>query len=210
VGVIDPKTLTATLIGTVEKTYDGTTTASLAAGNYSLSGVIGSDNVSLNDPASGSYATANPGTGITVSVGGLALSGAQAEDYTVSPSTAGPVGVIEPSPTSVQPTAPATATVTELTTVDTTVQAIDPGSSAAAAGATAGATDAAGTKSHSSAVSVFPITSEPADAKSNIDSSPVTGGGNRDLWTGSDEGGQGCPTSSDPSQSCAVGKGAKP
>ena len=72
---ITAKPLTAGLIGTVSKPYDGTTAATLAAGNYSLPGVVSGDTVSLNNPASGTYDTRNVGTGKTVSVTGLAISG---------------------------------------------------------------------------------------------------------------------------------------
>jgi hypothetical protein len=95
---IDPATLTAALAGTVSKTYDGTTTATLAAGNYTLSGVIGSDQVTLNDPTSGAYASQDVGTGIGVTVSGLALSGASAGNYVLSSTTvSGNVGQIVPA-----------------------------------------------------------------------------------------------------------------
>jgi hypothetical protein len=42
---IDPATLTASLTGTVEKTYDGTTAATLTAANYQLSGIVAGDSV---------------------------------------------------------------------------------------------------------------------------------------------------------------------
>ena len=45
VGKIDPKKLTASLTGTVETTYNGTTVATLAPANYARSGVIGADSV---------------------------------------------------------------------------------------------------------------------------------------------------------------------
>ncbi len=101
IGVIDPKALTAALTGTVEKTYDGTTSATLTAGNYLLSGVISGDSVSLNDPAIGSYANTGPGAGIVVTANGLALTGADAADYTVNPSASAPIGSIDSSVASV-------------------------------------------------------------------------------------------------------------
>jgi hypothetical protein len=89
--------LTATLTGTAEKTYDGTTAAQLAAGNYQLSGVIGSDQVTLNDPSSGVYDTKNAGTGKTVTVSGLTLSGSGAANYQlVSSAASGAIGEIDP------------------------------------------------------------------------------------------------------------------
>jgi hypothetical protein len=98
IGTITPATLTATLTGTAAKVYDTTTAATLAAGNYSLSGVVGSDDVTLNDPTGGTYATKDPGTGIDVSVTGLALGGSKAGDYVLSAtSLIDPIGTITPA-----------------------------------------------------------------------------------------------------------------
>src|SRR6185369_8921275 len=96
VGNISAKSLTASLTGTVDKTYDGNNTATLAAGNYNLTGVVGGDTVSLNNPASGTYDDKNVGTGKTVSVSGLSISGSDSGNYTLSAnSTSGAVGQID-------------------------------------------------------------------------------------------------------------------
>ncbi len=86
---VTPKTLTATLTGTVSKVYDGTTTASLAGSNFNFSSgdVIGSDVVTLVSPTSGTYASAKAGTGITVTATGLSLTGAAAGNYKLDSST---------------------------------------------------------------------------------------------------------------------------
>jgi autotransporter-associated beta strand protein len=81
------KSLTAGLTGTVSKTYNGTTAATLAAGNYSMPGVVSGDTVTLNNPG-GTYDTRNVGTGKTVSVTGLAISGLSAGNYTLSSASA--------------------------------------------------------------------------------------------------------------------------
>ncbi|RUL69271.1 YDG domain-containing protein [Dyella choica] len=95
---VSPATLTASLTGTVTKVYDGTTAATLASGNYSLTGVIGSDAVSLNDPTSGLYATANAGSGINVQASGLAISGSGVGNYILGNSTAiAAIGMITPA-----------------------------------------------------------------------------------------------------------------
>jgi filamentous hemagglutinin family protein len=96
IGEIDPAALTAALTGTVTKTYDGTTAASLTIGNYTLSGTIyGSDVVTLNDPSNGAYADANVGTGKTVTVTGLTLSN---PNYVLASSSASAaIGVIDPA-----------------------------------------------------------------------------------------------------------------
>jgi hypothetical protein len=81
------------LTGAVSKTYDGTNTATLGAGNYTLTGTIyGTDLVALNNPTSGLYVDANVGTAKTVSVMGLALSNG---NYVLAASTASaPIGTI--------------------------------------------------------------------------------------------------------------------
>ena len=56
---VNQATVTAALTGTVTKNYNGTTAATLAAGNYTLSGVFGGDTVTLNNPASGTYDNKN-------------------------------------------------------------------------------------------------------------------------------------------------------
>jgi len=54
--------LTASLTGTVSKTYDGTLAATLADANYNLVGVLSGDTVVLNDPTSGVFDTRMPGS----------------------------------------------------------------------------------------------------------------------------------------------------
>ena len=99
---VSPARLTASLIGTVSKVYDGTTAATLMSGNYTLTGVIGSDVVNLNDPTGGVYATANVGSGINVQVSGLAISGSSAGNYILSNNTAtAAIGTITPAPLTV-------------------------------------------------------------------------------------------------------------
>ena len=93
---ITPKTITAGLTGTVEKTYDGSSGATLTNGNYTLNGVIGTDQVALNDPSSGSYDTKDAGSGKTVTVNGLLLNGSDAKDYELSSTSVnGAVGKID-------------------------------------------------------------------------------------------------------------------
>ena len=95
IGTILTKAITASLQNTVSKTYDGTNIATLTGSNYLLTGVIGSEAVGLNNPASGTYNNQHAGTGKIVDVTGLALSGANAGNYTlVSTSVSGAVGTI--------------------------------------------------------------------------------------------------------------------
>lgn len=70
-----------------DKPYNGTTAATITGG--SLTGVQGSDDVTLNTSgATATFDTPDPGTGKTVTVQGLALSGADADKYILSSSTA--------------------------------------------------------------------------------------------------------------------------
>jgi len=94
--------ITVSLQNTVSKTYDGTATATLNASNYSISGAIDGDTVTLNDPTVGSYADRNVGTGKIVSVSGLSILSATNGSATVygyalsGSSISGAVGVINP------------------------------------------------------------------------------------------------------------------
>ena len=86
---ITPATLGVTGITAANKVYDGTTAATLHTTGATLSGTIyGDDQVELNaGGATGTFATAGAGTGIAVTVAGLALDGAQAGDYILSPTS---------------------------------------------------------------------------------------------------------------------------
>jgi hypothetical protein len=82
--VVSPAPLTASGITAANKVYDGTTTATVNAGSATLDGVLDDDQVTLNSSgATGTFATTNVGTGITVTVSGLTLTGADAGDYVV-------------------------------------------------------------------------------------------------------------------------------
>ncbi|MBB5644138.1 YDG domain-containing protein [Pedobacter cryoconitis] len=82
-GTITAATIIPVLAGTITKVYDGNTAAVLAAANYSFTGNIGADDVSLNNPAAGTYDLKEAGSR-TVSVNGIALTGADAANYTLS------------------------------------------------------------------------------------------------------------------------------
>ncbi|WP_207428054.1 YDG domain-containing protein [Pedobacter sp. SYSU D00535] len=95
IGEVKGKEVSAGLAGVVAKTYDGTLTATLKAGNYTLDGTISSDQVGLNNPSAGTYDSKNKGTSKTVTVNGIALTGADAGNYILTSSSAqAAVGVI--------------------------------------------------------------------------------------------------------------------
>ena len=79
---VSPKALTITGAAVASKTYDGTATATIISG--SLSGVVGSDAVTLT--LSGTFADADAGTGKTVTSSST-LAGAQASRYTLTQPT---------------------------------------------------------------------------------------------------------------------------
>jgi hypothetical protein len=83
--VIAPAQLAASGITASNKVYDGTTTATINASAATLSGVIGTDSVTLNDSAAaGAFSSDSVGTNVQVTVSGLTLSGPDASNYTVT------------------------------------------------------------------------------------------------------------------------------
>ena len=75
------------------KVYDGTTAATLTA--LTSAGVLGSDVVSFSD-SSANFADKNAGTGKTVTISGIAKSGADAGNYSLNNTTAGTAADITP------------------------------------------------------------------------------------------------------------------
>ncbi|QKJ31112.1 gliding motility-associated C-terminal domain-containing protein [Mucilaginibacter mali] len=97
-GAINAKQLTAALnvSPSITKFYDGTTSATLTGSNYSLSGKVGTDDVTVSGTAT--YDNANAGTGKTVTVNTFVLAGAQKDNYTLSTTTATTTGSISAFP----------------------------------------------------------------------------------------------------------------
>jgi hypothetical protein len=86
---ITPAPLTVTGITANNKVYDGTTAASLDTTDATLVGAVSGDSVTLDTSgAIGSFATKDVGTGRTVTVSGLALTGADMGNYTLTAPTA--------------------------------------------------------------------------------------------------------------------------
>src|SRR5208337_609043 len=70
------------------KVYDATKVATLNTGSAALVGVFSGDSVTLNTgSATGTFASKNVANGITVTVAGLTLGGAQAFDYSLTQPT---------------------------------------------------------------------------------------------------------------------------
>ncbi len=97
-------TLSATLQGAVNKVYDGSTAATLAAGNFALGGALAGDTVTLTPVAAGTYADRNAGTGKTVLATGLGFAvidvatGVPVFGYGFSGTASGAVGSISALP----------------------------------------------------------------------------------------------------------------
>jgi len=83
---ITPKSLTVSGLSAADKTYDGTTAATLS-GTPALQGVVGNDDVSLSGTPVGAFANAGAANSKPVTVSGLSLSGTAAGNYTLTPPT---------------------------------------------------------------------------------------------------------------------------
>ncbi|MFI8379189.1 MBG domain-containing protein [Leeuwenhoekiella sp. NPDC079379] len=80
---ITAKTVTITGITGDNKVYDATTAAT-AFGTALLSGVIGADDISLGGTPVFTFASADVGTGITITTMGYTISGVDANNYTLT------------------------------------------------------------------------------------------------------------------------------
>lgn len=86
---IAQKPVTVSGITANDKVYDGTTVAELNTGSASIGGKVGNDDVTIDVAnATGTFDTKNVGTGKTVTINGLALSGEDAANYTLATVTA--------------------------------------------------------------------------------------------------------------------------
>ena len=95
-------TVSLSLTGTVVKNYDGTNTATLAAGNYgATSGAVDGDTVTISNPTSGTYDTATAGSGKTVTTSALSITSAvngsaTVYGYQLTTPASGAIGTINP------------------------------------------------------------------------------------------------------------------
>jgi autotransporter-associated beta strand protein len=79
--LVNPATVTPS-VTVANKVYDGNTAGTILA--RSLAGVIGSDDVNLDNSGTATFASAHVGNGVSVSVSGLSLSGTTAANYVLS------------------------------------------------------------------------------------------------------------------------------
>lgn len=82
-GDITPREIAVNLVHlpAITKIYDGNTEASIAAGNYEVTGILQDDEVVLNNPEAGAYDNAHAGDNKLVTVNGLVISGEQSANY---------------------------------------------------------------------------------------------------------------------------------
>ena len=97
--------IVASLTGASSKVYDGTTSATLTPGNFSLSGFVSGEGAWVTK-TSGTFDTASAGTGktVTVNLAGsdyAANSGTTLSNYTLPTSVSGAIGSITKAPLSV-------------------------------------------------------------------------------------------------------------
>ena len=102
VGTISPKAITASIVGTPAKTYDGTTTATLNSSNYSFSGFVTGQGASVSQPSSVGFVAADASQNAVVSATFTSTnftpsSGTNLANY-VLPTTATGAGIINPAP----------------------------------------------------------------------------------------------------------------
>jgi hypothetical protein len=98
IGVITPKALTASLTGSTSRIYDGTLAAALTSANFSLSGLVSGDTLSVSQ-TQGLYETKNVGKDITVTAAlssgdFVAGSGADTKNYSLPTRATGAIGQI--------------------------------------------------------------------------------------------------------------------
>jgi hypothetical protein len=98
-GAITPATLSVSGITAISKAYDGTTAAALDTAGARLVGVLSGDGVTLDtDAATGTFASAQVGGEITVTIAGLTIVGPDSSDYTLTqPTTTASITAAQPS-----------------------------------------------------------------------------------------------------------------
>ncbi|HEY4215254.1 MAG TPA: YDG domain-containing protein [Steroidobacteraceae bacterium] len=102
VGVISAKQLTASIVGTPTKRYDGTTTATLTSSNYNFDGLVAGQSATVSQPSTVGFASAEASQSAVVdatfaSTNFTAGSGTNLANY-ILPTTATGPGVINPAP----------------------------------------------------------------------------------------------------------------
>ncbi len=86
---ITAKTVTVSGITASNKVYDGNTSATIETSGAAISDIVSGDNVTIDvAKATGTFDTKNVGTGKTVTITGIALGGADKDNYTLTSDSA--------------------------------------------------------------------------------------------------------------------------
>lgn len=98
---ITPRPITATITGSPSKVYDGTNSATLTAGDYTLTGFVSGQGASIPQSATANYTTPNAGSGLgvqsTLVVSDfVANGGTLLSNYSLPSTASGTNGVITP------------------------------------------------------------------------------------------------------------------
>jgi filamentous hemagglutinin family protein len=94
VSAVTPRPLTSSGITAVDRVYDASTIVALNTAGATLANAVGGDSVALvSAGATGAMSDKNVGTGKAVAVSGVALSGADAGNYTVTDASAATVDI---------------------------------------------------------------------------------------------------------------------
>lgn len=98
-------TITPSLTGSVSRAYNQGTAAALSAANFTFSGAVNGDTVTLTTPTAGTFDTKDAGTGKTVSAGGISIASQSngaisVYGYQLVTSASGAIGTITPLPLS--------------------------------------------------------------------------------------------------------------
>ena len=92
---ITQKTIGSSGFTGIDRVYDGTTTVAVNGSGATLTGVIGGDTVTVNPVGTtGSVANKNAGAGKAVSIGSVALGGADAGNYAVTDASGATVSIV--------------------------------------------------------------------------------------------------------------------
>ena len=188
---VGPATLTASIIGNPAKPYDGTNTATLGSSNFSLSGLVPGQSITVTGTVTGTYASVNVGTGIPVSANLVSVDftaggNTQLFNYTL-PTTASGTGqitaaTVTPSVTASNKTYDGTTTATTACTLSG-VLSVDTGNVTCAATTSAFATanagngitvTAAGITLSGSAAGNYILSSTTATTTANINQAAAT------------------------------------
>lgn len=172
---VNPKAVTITGLTAQSKEYDGKTDAT-AAGDATLTGVVGDDDVTIAN-GSASFADKHVGTGKTVTFNGYSLTGTDADNYTLSAQPASVTADITPKTIGVTGLAATDRAYNGTTRVEltgSTLVDMIPGDNVALNRTNAYGAIADANVGDGKAVAVSGLTLSGADA-SNYTLSPVTG-----------------------------------